>query len=172
MTTASRIEDTASMQQLRISIESLAYGIIFLIALGLRWIELGAAPLSLPEARQAMAAWGMISTRQANISLIESPLIFITMLISFTIASPGAAAARFVPMLGGMGLVFSPLLFKKRLGSVPTLIAVITFLGGVQLMTMGIIGEYLGRMFNEVKNRPLYFLQDDVTLEHPPSKKP
>jgi hypothetical protein len=36
----------------------------------------------------------------------------------------------------------------------------VLFLGGVQLMTIGVLGEYLGRMFDETKQRPLYFLND------------
>lgn len=58
-----------------------------------------------------------------------------------------------------MGLLFAAkkILFGDPVPGFSTLIVVMLFLGGAQLTVLGVIGEYLGRVFNETKNRPLYF---------------
>jgi glycosyltransferase involved in cell wall biosynthesis len=58
----------------------------------------------------------------------------------------------------GLFIISKTLLFGRDLPGYPSLMVVILFLGGVQLVSLGIIGEYLGRTFDEVKNRPLYFV--------------
>jgi len=50
----------------------------------------------------------------------------------------------------------------------PTLIVAVTLLAGVQLMSLGMIGEYVGRIFAEVKRRPLYIVAERVGLEAAP----
>lgn len=52
------------------------------------------------------------------------------------------------------------LVFGEPIQGFPTLIIVILFLGGVQLISIGIIGEYLGRIFNETKKRPTYLCRE------------
>ena len=57
-------------------------------------------------------------------------------------------------------LVVRTAFFGTDLAGYPSMMAVILFLGGVQLLSLGVIGEYIGRIFNESKNRPLYFIEE------------
>jgi glycosyltransferase involved in cell wall biosynthesis len=50
---------------------------------------------------------------------------------------------------------------------VPTTIIIVLLLGGIQLITLGIIGEYIGRIYEEVKHRPLYVVGERINVEEP-----
>lgn len=67
-------------------------------------------------------------------------------------------------------IVVSVLLFGKDLPGYASLLTVILFLGGIQLLSLGIIGEYLGRLFLESKARPVYVV--DRVYENGVSERP
>ena len=62
----------------------------------------------------------------------------------------------------GAWIVAKTLLWGDPVAGYPSLMSVVLFLGGIQLMALGLIGEYLGRLYLESKQRPLYLI--DQTL--------
>ena len=60
--------------------------------------------------------------------------------------------------LFALHVVYKTIVYGNPVAGYPSLLVVVLFLGGVQLMAIGVMGEYLGRIFNETKQRPLYFL--------------
>ncbi|MBM3488404.1 MAG: glycosyltransferase family 2 protein [Alphaproteobacteria bacterium] len=60
----------------------------------------------------------------------------------------------------GLFIIVQTLVFGNPVPGYPSILVVVLILGGFQLMTLGIIGEYLGRIFNETKRRPLYFVRE------------
>lgn len=60
----------------------------------------------------------------------------------------------------GLGIVIDTLVHGNPVPGYPSLMAVVLFLGGIQLLFIGILGEYLGRMFDESKRRPLYLVAE------------
>lgn len=69
----------------------------------------------------------------------------------------GVSVALF-SFIYGLIVIAKTLIFGNDLPGYPSLMVVILFLGGIQLMALGIIGEYLGRLFEENKQRPLYLI--------------
>lgn len=119
-----------------------------------------AVPFIAPKREEGQTGWGIRK-------LIELALVGIT---SFS-----NAPLRFASYLGffislisfiyGGLIVIDTLLFGEEVQGYPTLIVSIMFLGGVQLLSIGILGEYIARIFTEVKQRPPYIIADKKGFE-------
>jgi len=82
------------------------------------------------------------------------------------VATYTGLSVAFLSLLYAVVVVWKTLLYGDPVQGYPSLMVVVLFLGGVQLISIGVLGEYLGRIFNEVKVRPLYLvnrvLQSDI----------
>jgi hypothetical protein len=83
---------------------------------------------------------------------------------SFTIAPLKAATYLGLVVAGwaflyAVRIIAKTVVYGEPVRGYPSLMVVLLFLGGVQLMAIGILGEYLGRIFDETKRRPLYLIQ-------------
>jgi dolichol-phosphate mannosyltransferase len=70
--------------------------------------------------------------------------------------------------LGMLGVILARLFGNQAFFGQATTLVMVLFLGGVQLICLGIIGEYLGRIYDEVKERPLYVVNEAVGFEQTP----
>jgi glycosyltransferase involved in cell wall biosynthesis len=75
------------------------------------------------------------------------------------IATVVGALTALGALAAGVWIVSKTLIWGEAVPGYPSLMCVILFLGGMQLLALGIQGEYLGRLFDESKRRPLYLLK-------------
>lgn len=89
---------------------------------------------------------------------IEGITSYTTVPLRFaTILGGGVSAAA---MLYLIYILFKTIFVGDPVAGFPTLMVSILFLGGVILLTLGVLGEYIGRIFDESKHRPVYFIRE------------
>lgn len=126
---------------------------------------------------RGMSAW--VGFRQIGVSYNRSPRyagvtkypirkmlrLALNAITSFSYF-PLQVATYFGFFSAGLAILAIPLVVYLRMAGIPqftgqatTLIAVL-FLGGIQLISLGILGEYIGRLYDEAKGRPLYVVRE------------
>ncbi|WP_165838755.1 glycosyltransferase family 2 protein [Roseicella frigidaeris] len=125
------------------------------------WV--GFPSLAVPYDRAARAAgrtkWNYARLLDLSIEGITS---FTT--VPLRMATWLGLVTALIALAYGARVVLMALFYGDPVPGYPSLMTVVLLLGSVQLMTLGVIGEYLGRIFNEAKQRPLY-----IVSEHRPS---
>jgi dolichol-phosphate mannosyltransferase len=65
----------------------------------------------------------------------------------------------FIGFLYGLGALYTFLFTNKNVAGWTSLVMGVMFIGGLQLLTLGIIGEYIGKLFMQAKQRPTYIVK-------------
>lgn len=71
----------------------------------------------------------------------------------------------FISFVIALFFLIKTLIWGDSVQGFPTLVILILFFGGIQLLALGIFGEYIGRIMLEVKNRPLYIVDEVINIE-------
>lgn len=71
----------------------------------------------------------------------------------------------FTSFVYGMWIILKTILFGEAVSGFPTIMVAMLALGSFQLLSIGLIGSYVGRIYNEVKNRPRFIIKDEVISE-------
>ena len=103
---------------------------------------------------------------QSSFSLRRLGALALLGLTSFTTLplrfwSVAGACISVLAICYGLWITLETLLFGNPVGGWPTLAASVMLFSGVQLLSIGILGEYIGRIYEEVKQRPVYLLAQD-----------
>ena len=102
------------------------------------------------EGKTKWSIWGLINLALNGImSYTIAPLRIVSVIGTFV------SLIAFIYLLY---ILITTWLYGDPVAGYPTIMVTILFLGGIQLLGIGIVGEYLGRVFNEVKRRPGYFV--------------
>lgn len=113
-----------------------------------------AVPYDVKERAAGKSSWGFWKLTELAITGIASfsdvPLR-VWGFIGFVISS--------LAMLYAVYFLFYTLIYGADLPGFPSIIVAVMFLGGIQLLSIGILGEYMARIFTEVKHRPTYLIE-------------
>lgn len=124
------------------------------------WVgfESQAVPVELAPRQQGLSKFGFL--RLAGLAVTAITSFTNWPLRVWTVIGTGIALAALVY---GCWIAIRATIWGVDLPGWSTLVFGMTFLGGVQLFSIGVLGEYIARIFNEVKGRPTYIVASDTT---------
>lgn len=80
--------------------------------------------------------------------------------IPLSIASYSGALMFVISIISGLIIILRALMFGDPTAGWPSLVVIILFIGGIQLLCLGIIGKYISKIFLETKNRPIFIIKE------------
>jgi glycosyltransferase involved in cell wall biosynthesis len=125
-------------------------GLFRWVGFNTKWLEYDNIERS--AGKTSWSFWGLL------VYAIEGIVAFSTAPLVFAAVTGGILCI--VALVVALVFIVKTLVFGDPVAGFPTLICAILFLGGIQLLSMGIIGQYLAKTYLEVKGRPIYIVKE------------
>lgn len=118
-----------------------------------------AIPFEVQPRKLGISQWSFYSLLDLAITGITSFSAFPLRLIAL-----GGMGVATIAILYAIWIILSTFIFGIQTPGWATIVTAITFFGGLQLFALGVVGEYIGRVFDEVKHRPLYIIDEESSF--------
>lgn len=119
-----------------------------------------AIPFEVQPRKTGNSQWNFYSLLDLAITGITSFTAFPLRMIAM-----GGISVATLAILYGIWIILSTLIFGKETPGWATIVTTISFFGGLQLFALGVVGEYIGRVFDEVKHRPHYIIDEESSFD-------
>lgn len=119
-----------------------------------------AIPFEVQPRQSGASQWNFYSLLDLAITGITSFTAFPLRMIAL-----GGMGVAGIAILYALWIIVSTLIFGIQTPGWATIVTAITFFGGLQLFALGVVGEYIGRVFDEVKHRPHYIIDEDLSFD-------
>lgn len=118
-----------------------------------------AIPFEVQPRKAGSSQWSFYSLLDLAITGITSFTAFPLRLIAL-----GGIGVATLAIIYALWIILSTLIFGIETPGWATIVTTITFFGGLQLFALGVVGEYIGRVFDEVKHRPHYIIDEESSF--------
>ncbi|CAM2844315.1 bactoprenol glucosyl transferase; CPS-53 (KpLE1) prophage [Legionella steigerwaltii] len=119
-----------------------------------------AIPFEVQPRKTGTSQWNFYSLLDLAITGITSFTAFPLRMIAI-----GGISVATLAIFYGIWIIISTLIFGIETPGWATIVTTITFFGGLQLFALGVVGEYIGRVFDEVKHRPHYIIDEESSFD-------
>lgn len=119
-----------------------------------------AVPFEVQPRKAGKSQWSFYSLLDLAITGITSFSAFPLRLIAI-----GGMGVATLALCYAIWIVISTFIFGIQTPGWATIVTAISFFGGLQLLALGVVGEYIGRVFDEVKHRPLYIIDEESSFD-------
>ncbi|MEI8144102.1 MAG: glycosyltransferase family 2 protein [Alphaproteobacteria bacterium] len=119
--------------------------------------QIGVPYIPAPRA-YGQAKWGFFGLLALSIEGLTSFSV-----VPLRLASLMGAVLATLAMLYGLYIIGETIIYGQSVPGYPSLLVGVMFIGGVQLLMIGVLGEYIGKILSELKGRPVYIVGDHLT---------